>query len=110
MYTKLQQVSSIGIAVLIACVVAGAIGTAIWERPWPASPGRWWASTSCSPSRWLRSGKRWRCCALADTAACADPGIFAIIPVVDTLSRFVDQRVRVTKVTAETALTATRCR
>lgn len=33
------------------------------------------------------------------------PGIFTIIPVVDTLSRYVDQRVRVTKVTAETALT-----
>ena len=33
------------------------------------------------------------------------PGIFHIIPVVDVLSRYVDQRVRVASVTAESALT-----
>jgi regulator of protease activity HflC (stomatin/prohibitin superfamily) len=33
------------------------------------------------------------------------PGIFHVIPIVDTLSRFVDQRVRVASVTAESTLT-----
>src|SRR5271170_4389458 len=33
------------------------------------------------------------------------PGLFAIIPIVDTLSRYVDQRVRVDRVTAESTLT-----
>ena len=33
------------------------------------------------------------------------PGIFFIVPVLETLSRFVDQRVRVTSVTAESTLT-----
>ena len=33
------------------------------------------------------------------------PGIFHIIPIVETLSRWVDQRVRVSNVTAETTLT-----
>jgi len=33
------------------------------------------------------------------------PGIFHVIPVVDRLSKFVDQRIRVTDVSAETALT-----
>lgn len=33
------------------------------------------------------------------------PGLFMIIPIVDTLSRFVDQRVRVDRVTAESTLT-----
>jgi regulator of protease activity HflC (stomatin/prohibitin superfamily) len=33
------------------------------------------------------------------------PGMFHIIPIVDTLSRYVDQRVRVANVTAESALT-----
>jgi len=33
------------------------------------------------------------------------PGLFVIIPVVDSLSRFVDQRVRVANVTAESTLT-----
>ena len=33
------------------------------------------------------------------------PGIFAIVPIVDTVSHLIDQRVRVTDVTAESALT-----
>ena len=33
------------------------------------------------------------------------PGIFHVIPVIETLSKFVDQRIRVTDVTAESALT-----
>jgi regulator of protease activity HflC (stomatin/prohibitin superfamily) len=33
------------------------------------------------------------------------PGLFHVIPVIDTLSRFVDQRVRVASVTAESTLT-----
>ena len=33
------------------------------------------------------------------------PGLFHIIPVIDSMSKFVDQRVRVTDVTAESALT-----
>lgn len=33
------------------------------------------------------------------------PGLFHIIPVIDTLSKYVDQRIRVTDVTAESALT-----
>src|SRR5580700_538866 len=33
------------------------------------------------------------------------PGLFHVIPIVDTLSRYVDQRVRVASVTAESTLT-----
>lgn len=33
------------------------------------------------------------------------PGVFHVIPVIETLSKFVDQRIRVTDVTAESALT-----
>ena len=44
----------------------------------------------------LRMGKYW---------GLRGPGPFHIIPVIDRLSSFVDQRVRVTDVTAESALT-----
>src|SRR3954447_1727350 len=33
------------------------------------------------------------------------PGIFQVIPIIDTLSRYVDQRVRVANVTAESTVT-----
>jgi regulator of protease activity HflC (stomatin/prohibitin superfamily) len=34
------------------------------------------------------------------------PGVFHVIPVIDSLSKFVDQRIRVTDVSAESALTS----
>jgi len=35
MYEKLQKVSSVGITVFAACVIAGGIGTVVWGRPYP---------------------------------------------------------------------------
>jgi len=105
MHAKLQQVSSVGATVFVACVIAGVVGTALWDRPWPAIAGSlvgiyFFFAIKVAP-QWekvalLRFGRY---------VGLRGPGIFTIIPVVDTLSRYVDQRVRVTKVTAETALT-----
>ena len=39
------------------------------------------------------------------TSGCAGPGYFIMVPVVDPLSRYVDQRVRVASVSAESTLT-----
>jgi regulator of protease activity HflC (stomatin/prohibitin superfamily) len=105
MNAKLQKISSVGVAIFVACAIAGAIGTAIWNRPWPAIAGIlvgiYFFFSIKVASQWekvalLRFGRY---------VGLRGPGIFTIIPVVDTLSRYVDQRVRVTKVTAETALT-----
>jgi regulator of protease activity HflC (stomatin/prohibitin superfamily) len=105
MNEKLQKISSVGITVFVACVIAGAIGSAIWNRPYPAAVGIvvgvYFLFAIKIASQWekvalLRFGKY---------VGLRGPGLFTIIPVVDTLSRYVDQRVRVTKVTAETALT-----
>jgi len=105
MYTKLQQVSSVGIAVLMACVTAGAIGTALSGHPLPAITG---AVVGIYFLFAIKVAPQWEKVALlrfGRYVGLRGPGIFTVIPVVDTLSRFVDQRVRVTKVTAETALT-----
>jgi regulator of protease activity HflC (stomatin/prohibitin superfamily) len=105
MHAKLQQVSSVGATVFVACVIVGGIGTALWERPWPAIAGGlvglyFFFAIKVAP-QWekvalLRFGKY---------VGLRGPGIFTIVPIMDTLSLYVDQRVRVTKVTAETALT-----
>ena len=105
MNAKLPRISSVGVTVFVTCVILGAIGTAIWNRPWPALAGTlvgiyFFFAIKVAP-QWekvavLRFGRY---------VGLRGPGIFTIIPVVDTLSRYVDQRVRVTKVTAETALT-----
>ena len=97
MNAKLQGISSVGVTVFVACAIAGGVGSALWNRPWPALAGGlvgiyFFFAIKVAP-QWekvalLRFGRY---------VGLRGPGIFTIIPVVDTLSRYVDQRVRVTK-------------
>jgi regulator of protease activity HflC (stomatin/prohibitin superfamily) len=105
MLENIQKVSSVGITVFVACAIAGGIGSAIWGSPYPIVAGVllgvYFLFAIKVAAQWekvalLRFGKY---------VGLRGPGVFIIIPIVDTLSRYVDQRVRVTKVTAETALT-----
>ncbi len=105
MLEKLQQVSVVGRAVFVGCLIVGGIGTAFWGQPYPlvaaGMVGVYFLFAIKVVPQWekvalLRFGRY---------VGLRGPGIFIIIPVVDTLSRYVDQRVRTTKVSAETALT-----
>ncbi len=105
MLEKLQQVSVVGRAVFVACLIVGGIGTAVWGQPYL------WVAAGMVGVYFLFAIKvvpQWEKVALlrfGRYVGLRGPGIFIIIPVVDTLSRYVDQRVRTTKVSAETALT-----
>ncbi len=105
MLEKLQQVSVVGRAVFVACLIVGGIGTAVWGQPYL------WVAAGIVGVYFLFAIKvvpQWEKVALlrfGRYVGLRGPGIFIIIPVVDTLSRYVDQRVRTTKVSAETALT-----
>jgi regulator of protease activity HflC (stomatin/prohibitin superfamily) len=105
MFEKMQQVSSVGVTVFVAGAIAGGIGTELLNRPYPIIVGMlvglYFLFAIKVASQWervalLRFGRY---------VGLRGPGLFTIIPVVETLSRYVDQRVRATKVTAETALT-----
>jgi len=105
MLENIQKVSSVGITVFVACAIAGGIGTAIWERPYPLVAGMLVGVYFLFA---IKVAAQWEKVALllfGKYVGLCGPGIFTIIPIVDTLSRYVDQRVRTTKVTAETALT-----
>jgi regulator of protease activity HflC (stomatin/prohibitin superfamily) len=105
MVEKIQQVSGVSITVFVACVAAGGVGTLLWGHPAPAVAG---ALVGVYFLFAIKVAPQWEKVALlrfGKYTGLRGPGIFTIIPVVDTLSRYVDQRVRVTKVTAETALT-----
>jgi len=100
-----QPVSSIGTAVLIACLLAGAGASALVNRPWPmlimGLIGLYFLFSIKVAQQWekvavLRMGKY---------SGLRGPGIFTIIPVIETLSDYVDQRIRVTDVKAESTLT-----
>jgi regulator of protease activity HflC (stomatin/prohibitin superfamily) len=100
-----KRISSVGILVFFACFLGGAVVTVqAGSRAGliaGALVGAYFLLAIKVVDQWekvavLRFG-RFR--------ALKGPGVFLIIPIVDTLSRYVDQRVRVTTVSAESTLT-----
>jgi regulator of protease activity HflC (stomatin/prohibitin superfamily) len=101
-----QQIVS-GVAALVAGVIflTGFFAAVLIERPLPmfiATPIAVYMLFS------LKVADQWQKVAvlrLGRYQGLRGPGLFHIIPVIDTMSKFVDQRIRVTDVTAESALT-----
>jgi regulator of protease activity HflC (stomatin/prohibitin superfamily) len=97
--------SGVGVALCAACLAVGVAGAAATERRSPlfiaAAVGVYLLFAIQVADQWekvavLRLGRY---------VGLKGPGAFHMIPVVDTLSRYVDQRVRVTSVSAESTLT-----
>jgi regulator of protease activity HflC (stomatin/prohibitin superfamily) len=100
-----QPVSPVGGAAAMAFTATGLIGMAVLKSPWFMLScmllGLYFLFAIKVADQWekvavLRLGRY---------IGLRGPGMFHVIPVIDQLSRFVDQRVRVSNVTAETALT-----
>lgn len=100
-----NSLSGIGGVVCAVCVLAGAGAAALLKHPWPVFPavliGLYFLNAIKVANQWekvavLRLGRY---------LGLKGPGVFTIIPVVDQLSNYVDQRVRVTDVKAESTLT-----
>jgi regulator of protease activity HflC (stomatin/prohibitin superfamily) len=100
-----QPVSSVGAATAVLVLVLGTIAAAVWQQPL-------WAAAAFVIGLYLafaiKVAKQWQKTAvlrLGRYIGLRGPGIFHIIPIVDTMTNFVDQRVRVADVSAESALT-----
>jgi len=99
------QISAVGVAGLLVCLAIGAAG-AIWlNNPVPAAVG---ALIGLYLLFAIRVAEQWERAAvlrLGRYIGLRGPGLFTIIPVIDEISLYVDQRVRVVEVKAESALT-----
>jgi hypothetical protein len=105
MKAPVQLVSGIGALCALAAVIAGLTTTVVLKNPVPVVFGFLIGLYLLFS---LKVADQWEKVAvlrLGRYQGLRGPGPFHIIPVVDTLSGFVDQRVRVTDVTAESALT-----
>jgi regulator of protease activity HflC (stomatin/prohibitin superfamily) len=100
-----KQFNSVGLTVFVVCVLGGAWVTNLTNRSLfvvaGALVGVYFLFAIKVVDQWqkvalLRFG-RYR--------GLRGPGFFLIIPIIETLSRYVDQRVRVTTVSAESTLT-----
>ncbi len=98
-------VSHIGVAAMALLVAFGAAITVLIEKPLPlvvsSVAGVYLLFAVKVANQWEKAAVL----RLGRYRGLRGPGVFVIVPVIDTTSRFVDQRVRVTDVTAESALT-----
>lgn len=104
-YRNVCQVSGIARALFVASVLAG---LALWQ----ASGNKLFLFAGLLVGAYLlftvKVADQWEKVAvlrLGRYIGLRGPGMFHIIPIIDTLSRYVDQRVRVASVTAESTLT-----
>jgi len=98
------QVSGVGVAAFLICVAMSVIPSVLYKQPWVILGilvGLYFLFS-------IRVAEQWQKAAvlrLGHYVGLRGPGLFFIIPVIDEVSQYVDQRVRVTDVKAESALT-----
>ena len=105
MWPNQMRLSSVGVTTLVIAVAAGAAVTAVLQNPVPAMVG---ALVGLYFLFSIRIADQWEKVAVlrfGRFVGLRGPGLFYMVPIVDRLSVFVDQRVRVANVSAESTLT-----
>lgn len=107
MKTDLRQygINAVGVAILLISILLGAAAGVLTKQPALLIAG---AGTGVYFLFAIRVADQWQKVAIlrfGRYVGLRGPGLFFIIPVVDTVSRTVDQRVRVAAVSAESTLT-----
>jgi len=100
-----KRVSNPGIALHIALIVVGVAGTGLVQNAWPLIAGVFVGAYFLFAVKVVRQWEKVAVLRFGKFRHLQGPGIFWIIPVIDTLSSYVDQRIRVSNVSAESTLT-----
>jgi regulator of protease activity HflC (stomatin/prohibitin superfamily) len=99
------DISAPGITAFLVCLVAGFAASKLLHSPAPLLAAIAVGVYLMFSIKVVRQWQRVAILRFGRYRGLRGPGIFLIVPVMDTLSRFVDQRVRVATVTAESTLT-----
>lgn len=100
-----RVVSEIGLLAFFLVLAASGIAAAVSGSPVPVATGLLLAFYLLFSLKVARQWERAVVLRFGKFQGLKGPGLFALIPVVDVISHLVDQRVRVSDVTAESALT-----
>ncbi len=103
--SSMLQTSGPGAVVLGIFVVAGTIATLLVKDPWPFYVALAIGTYCLLAIKVVRQWEKVAVLRLGRWVGLKEPGMFWIIPVIDTLTPYVDQRIRVTSVSAESTLT-----
>ena len=99
------DVSGPGIAAFVVSLACGLAGSKVTNSPVPLIAGLAIGVYLLFSIKVVQQWQRVAILRFGKYRGLRGPGIFLIVPIMDTLSRFVDQRVRVATVTAESTLT-----
>jgi len=102
---NMQNTNPVAVAAFLGFTFAGAIGTAVTQRPDPLIAGVAIGIYLLTAIKVVRQWEKAVKLRFGRYVGLLGPGVFLIVPVIETLSQFVDQRVRVANVSAETTLT-----
>ena len=105
--TKIEigQVSGIGRSLFVICLLAGAIVTAATRYPAAIIAGAALGIYLLFAIKVVQQWEKVAVLRLGRYVGLRGPGLLHIVPIVETLSPYVDQRVRVANVSAESTLT-----
>jgi regulator of protease activity HflC (stomatin/prohibitin superfamily) len=105
--TKIEigQISGIGRSLFVICLSAGGIVTAATRHPEWMLAGAALGIYLMFAIKVVRQWEKVAVLRLGRYVGLRGPGLFHIVPIVETLSPYVDQRVRVANVSAESTLT-----
>src|SRR5258708_2882186 len=102
---RTSTISGVGVAALVICTAAGGIATVYLNNPAPVVAGAVLGLYLLLSLKVVRQWQKVAVLRLGRYRGLRGPGMLAIIPVIDSLSTTIDQRVRVTSVSAESTLT-----
>lgn len=102
---SLQNANSVAVTAFLVCLLAGGIGTSVTQRLYPAIAGAAIGIYLLCAIKVVRQWEKAVKLRFGRYVGLRNPGLSLIVPVIETLNQFVDQRVRVANVSAETTLT-----
>ncbi len=107
MITKIRvaPMNGVAVATFLVCLAAGAGASALMRNPVPLVAGALVGTYLLFAIKVIRQWEKVALLRLGKYVGLRGPGVAMIVPVVETLSAFVDQRIRVASVTAESTLT-----
>src|SRR5437660_2336314 len=102
---RIQEINGVALLLFVVSVLAGIAVSQALHQPWPAIAGALVGLYFLVAIKVVRQWEKVAVLRLGRYVGLRGPGLCHIIPVVETLSPYVDQRVRVASVSAESTLT-----
>jgi regulator of protease activity HflC (stomatin/prohibitin superfamily) len=102
---EIPPLNGVAVSLFLICIVAGIIVTGVVHHPAPAIIGSFVGLYFLFAIKVVQQWEKVALLRLGRYVGLRGPGLFHIVPIVETLSSYVDQRVRVANVSAESTLT-----